>query len=67
MANLIDLSEIDLNPQEVIIEIHRLVKYLETTDWRHCPEAEFLELLEKGEDWVKEMSKFLGVLLREGQ
>lgn len=41
--------------------IHEAMAHLAATDWEHRTLAEFLELLEEGEDWVKKMRKFIGV------
>ena len=43
----------------IIDEIQKLMCDLAGTDYEHRTVAEFLELLEDGEEWVTNMRKFL--------
>ncbi len=43
----------------ILDEIQKLMCELAGTDYEHRTLAEFLELLEDGEDWVNNMRKFL--------
>ncbi len=43
----------------VVDEIQRLMGELAESDYEHRTLPEFLELLEKGEEWVQEMREFL--------
>ncbi len=45
----------------IIDEIQKLMSELAGTDYEHRTLAEFLELLEDGEEWVTNMRKFLTV------
>ncbi len=45
---------------EIIDEIQRLMGELAGTDWEHRTYAEFMELLEDGDNWVTRMRNFLG-------
>ena len=48
-----------MDARQAVDEIHRGMMELASADWEHRTLAEFLELLEEGEDWVKKMRKFL--------
>lgn len=39
--------------------IHKLMMEMAAADYAHRKLAEFLELLERGEDWVKDMREFI--------
>ncbi len=45
---------------ETLNAIHKLMMELASADYEHRKLPEFLELLERGEDWVKDMREFLG-------
>jgi len=47
------------NPAQIVDEIHRLMAHLAAANWEHRTLAEFLELLEEGEEWIQKMRKFL--------
>ncbi len=61
MASSTDSSRADLEPKQIIVEIHRLMAMLAGADYQHRTLPDFLELLEEGEEWVTTMRKFLGV------
>ncbi len=44
---------------EIIDGIHQEMMLLASTHWEHRTFAEFLELLEEGEEWVQKMRNFL--------
>lgn len=58
MAKSTDSYQAVRNPNDAVDEIHRLMGYLAMADWEHRTLAEFLELLEDGEEWVTKMRKF---------
>ena len=49
-----------MNTNGIIDEIQRLMGFLADTDWEHRTYAEFMNLLEDGEEWVLKMREFLG-------
>ncbi len=60
MASSTDSSQADLEPKQIIVEIHRLMAHLAAADYQHRTLPEFLELLEDGEEFVTKMREFLG-------
>lgn len=40
--------------------IHKLMMELAAADYAHRKLPEYLELLERGEEWVKDMREFIG-------
>lgn len=44
---------------EIIDRIHVLMGMLAEADWEHRTFAEFMALLEDGEEWVVKMRKFI--------
>ena len=46
-------------PPQIIDEIQQSMGELAASDYEHRKLPEFLKLLEDGEDWVKEMRKFI--------